>query len=394
MERPRRIALLGGGQLGRMFIENALRYDVEVHVLDPDPECPCAHLASSFTQGRFDDHDTVLHFAADADVVGIEIEHVSTEALEELESQGKTVIPSSATLRTIQDKGLQKEFYVKHGIPTSSFVLIDNPSEIATHAGFLPAFLKTRTGGYDGKGVMPITNTADIATAFEGPAVLEKRIPIAKELAVIAVRGADGNTVVYDPVEMVFDPALNMVDVLLAPGRCDASVLRRAKQLGTAVADAFGAPGIYAVEMFLTPDDQLVVNETAPRAHNSGHFTIEACASSQYDQLLRAYMGWPAGDTRMHGEAAMVNIVGEGGTGAPQLLGTEELLEVPGTFIHLYGKHETRTGRKMGHVTVVAPTQKRVDQAISIIKAHGKMVPAQQKTETRGARAPVKQTRQ
>ncbi|MBK7287292.1 MAG: ATP-grasp domain-containing protein [Flavobacteriales bacterium] len=274
MERPRRIALLGGGQLGRMFIENALRYDVEVHVLDPDPECPCAHLASSFTQGRFDDHDTVLHFAADADVVGIEIEHVSTEALEELESQGKTVIPSSATLRTIQDKGLQKEFYVKHGIPI--VLRVDPTTHRRCHARRVPpAFLKTRTGGYDGKGVMPITNTTDIANAFDGPCVLEKRIPIAKELAVIAVRGADGNTVVYDPVEMVFDPALNMVDVLLAPGRCDASVLRRAKQLGTAVADAFGAPGIYAVEMFLTPDDQLVVNETAPRAHNSGHFTMK-----------------------------------------------------------------------------------------------------------------------
>jgi len=393
MERPRRIALLGGGQLGRMFIENALRYNVEVHVLDPDPECPCAHLATSFTQGKFNDRDTVLHFAKEADVVGIEIEHVSTEALEELERQGKTVIPSSATLRTIQDKGLQKEFYVKHGIPTSPFALIDDPSQIAKHAELLPAFLKTRTGGYDGKGVMPVANTTDIAHAFGGTCLLEKRVSIAKELAVIAVRGADGSTTVYDPVEMVFDPALNLVDVLLAPARCDASVIHRAKKLGTDVANAFGTPGIYAVEMFLTPDNELLVNETAPRAHNSGHFTIEACASSQYDQLLRTYMGWPAGDTRMHGEAAMVNLIGEDGAGAPKLIGTDEMLKEPGTFIHLYGKHETRTGRKMGHVTVVTDSREAVDRAVAVIKAHGKVVPVE-KSETRGAQAPVKQARQ
>ncbi len=390
MERPRRIALLGGGQLGRMFIENALRYNVEVHVLDPDPECPCAHLATSFTQGRFNDRDTVLRFAADADVVGIEIEHVSTAALEELERQGKVVIPSSATLRTIQDKALQKEFYVKHGIPTSPFALIDEPSQIAKHPELLPAFLKTRTGGYDGKGVMPIMDTQDIANAFGGPCVLEKRVPIAKELAVIAVRGADGTTTVYDPVEMVFDPLLNLVDVLLAPARGDTPVIERAKKLGSDVADAFGAPGIYAVEMFLTPENELLVNETAPRAHNSGHFTIEACASSQYDQLLRAYMGWPAGDSRINGAAAMVNLVGEGGTGIPELLGTDEMLKVPGTFIHLYGKHETRNGRKMGHVTVVADTNEAVDRAIDVIKVHAKVVPMQELTETRGAKAPVK----
>jgi 5-(carboxyamino)imidazole ribonucleotide synthase len=394
MEQTRRIALLGGGQLGRMFIENALRYNVEVHVLDPDPACPCAHLAARFTQGHFNDRDTVLRFAADADVVGIEIEHVSTEALEELERLGKTVIPSSATLRTIQDKGLQKEFYVKHGIPTSPFALIDKPSEITAHAELLPAFLKTRTGGYDGKGVMPIMDVTDLRNAFGGPCLLEKRVTIEKELAVIAVRGTDGSTTVYDPVEMVFDPALNLVDVLLAPARCDALVVERAKDLGADVAKAFGTPGIYAVEMFLTPGQELLVNETAPRAHNSGHFTIEACASSQYDQLLRAYMGWPAGDTRMHGKAAMVNLIGEGGTGAPELIGTGELLKEPGTFIHLYGKHETRTGRKMGHVTVVAGTCDAVDHAVSVIKAHGKVVPAAERTETRRAQAPVKQARQ
>jgi 5-(carboxyamino)imidazole ribonucleotide synthase len=376
MHRPLRIALLGGGQLGRMFIENALRYNVQVDVLDPDPQCPCAHIASSFTRGKFNDRNTVLRFAADADVVGIEIEHVSTHALEELEGKGKTVIPSAAVLRTIQDKGLQKEFYVRHGIPTAPFAMIEDASAIAHHPELLPAFLKTRTGGYDGKGVMPVDAGSVVPNGFQGPFVLEKRISVAKELAVIAVRGTDGTTAAYEPVEMVFDPALNLVDTLLAPARCSAATATAAKELAMRVAEAFGTTGIYAVEMFLTQEGVLLVNETAPRAHNSGHFTIEACASSQYDQLLRGYMGWPLGDVRMHGHAAMVNLVGEGGTGVPQLDGAQETLRQKGTFIHLYGKHETRTGRKMGHVTVVAPTQGEVDSSVAAVKAHAKVVPA------------------
>ncbi len=376
MDRPRRIALLGGGQLGRMFLENALRYGVEINVLDPDPQCPCASIASSFVQGQFTDADTVIRFAADAEVVGIEIEHVSTDALQLLEERGKTVIPASAVLRTIQDKGLQKQFYVHHGIATAPFALIQSADQIAEHAALLPAFLKTRTGGYDGKGVMSVNGSTGIPDTFNGPFLLEKSVEIEKELAVIAVRGTDGRTVTYEPVEMVFDPALNLVDTLLAPARCPADVLENAKKLATRVADAFNSPGIYAVEMFLTSTGELLVNETAPRAHNSGHFTIEACASSQYDQLLRSYMGWPTGSTRMHGEAAMINLVGEGGSGAPVLTGTTEILALPGTFIHLYGKKETRTGRKMGHVTIVRETRTDLDAAVTRIKAHARVMPA------------------
>ncbi len=379
MNGPLRIALLGGGQLGRMFIENALRYDVEVHVLDPDPQCPCAWLAHRYMQGRFDDRETVMRFAADADVVGIEIEHVSADALEALEQQGKTVIPASATLRTIQDKGLQKEFYVSHGLPTAPYALLREAVEADTHAHLLPGMLKTRTGGYDGKGVMAIQSAADIPASFQGPYVLEKQVRIKLELAVIAVRDKDGNTMAYDPVEMVFDPALNLVDVLRAPARCGPSATQQAKELGIRVANAFGGAGVYAIEMFLTETDELLVNETAPRAHNSGHYTIEACPSSQFDQMLRLNKGRPLGSTRKHAPAAMVNLVGEGGTGIPVMQGIHEILSVPGTFIHLYGKEQTRTGRKMGHVTMLGQNEHEVDKAVAIVKQHGKVVPYREK---------------
>lgn len=370
------IALLGGGQLGRMFLENALRYDAQVHVLDPDPACACAGIATRFVQGRFDDKETVLRFAAEADVVGIEIEHVSVEALEMLKAQGKTVIPDAHVLRTIKDKGLQKQFYVEHGIPTEEFALIPDKSAVAGYAHLFPAFLKSRTGGYDGKGVMSISSLKDAAQGFDGPCVLERRTDIAQELAVMVVRSRKGAYAVYDPVEMVFDPRFNLVDHLRAPARIDAQVSLAAQQLARRVADAFNAPGIYAVEMFLTRSGDLLVNETAPRAHNSGHHTIEACASSQFDQLLRVYMGWPLGDTALRGKAAMINLVGEGGAGAAQVLGLDDVLHIPGTFLHLYGKKETRTGRKMGHVTAVSSSDAELDQAIAVTKVHVRVRPA------------------
>ncbi|MCC6937184.1 MAG: 5-(carboxyamino)imidazole ribonucleotide synthase [Flavobacteriales bacterium] len=369
------IALLGGGQLGRMFLENALRYDVEIHVLDPDPNCSCAQLASVFVQGRFDDRDTVLRFAAAADVVGIEIEHVSVEAMEALKAVGKSVIPDPSVLRTIKDKGLQKQFYRDHGIATLDFALIGDKAEIVQHAALLPGFLKSRAGGYDGKGVMPMNSLADADTAFDGPCVLEKRAEIAMELGVLVVRSAKGAHVVYDPVEMVFDPRFNLVDHLRAPARIDAALAKKAKDLALRVADAFAEPGLYAVELFLTKNGELLVNETAPRAHNSGHHTIEACASSQFDQLLRLYMGWPMGDVALRGKAAMINLVGEGGAGPVEVKGLDDVLHVPGTFLHLYGKKETRTGRKMGHVTVVAASDAELDQAIAVTKVHCRVVP-------------------
>lgn len=375
MSTNRTIALLGGGQLGRMFIENALRYPVRVDTLDPDRNAPCAGLATRFNSGDLHDEAAILRHAADADVVGIEIEHVSVAALERLQAQGKRVIPRPDVLRTIQDKGLQKQFYLDHGIPTALFVLMSTRDELRHHESLLPGFLKLRTGGYDGKGVMPIRSMEDISSAFDGPCVLERHTDVAMELAVIVVRDDAGHQVTYDPVEMVFDPRYNLVDHLRAPARVPDHTTKASRELAARVAEAFNAPGIYAVELFLTTDGELLVNETAPRAHNSGHHTIEACNSSQFDQLLRVYMGWPLGDTNLRSPAAMVNLVGEDGQGTPQLDGTDTVLRLPAAYPHLYGKKETRTGRKMGHVTVLAASHTELDKAIDTVKAHCRVTP-------------------
>ncbi len=376
MLAERTIALLGGGQLGRMFMENALRYPVRVSSLDPDREAPCANIVDHFQHGDLNDTAAVVSYAADADVVGIEIEHVSVDALRRLKADGKRVIPDPEVLATIQDKGLQKAFYLKHDIPTAPFALIARAEEIREHQELLPAFLKARTGGYDGKGVMPIYGENDISSAFSGPCVLEERADIALELAVLVVRDDHGHQVVYDPVEMVFDPRFNLVDHLRAPARVPDRISNQAQQLAGRVAEAFNAAGLYAVELFWTKGGELLVNETAPRAHNSGHHTIEACASSQFDQLLRLYMGWPLGDPALRGHAAMINLVGEGGQGAPEMSGLNEILSLPGTFVHLYGKKETRTGRKMGHVTVIAADDRALDKAIAVVKEHCAITPA------------------
>ncbi|MBV6403978.1 MAG: N5-carboxyaminoimidazole ribonucleotide synthase [Flavobacteriales bacterium] len=374
--------MLGGGQLGRMFIENALRYDARVHVLDPDPHCPCAGIAQRFVQGSFADRDTVLDFIREADIVGIEIEHVSVEALEQARAMGKRVIPDPAVLRTIQDKGAQKLFYREHGIPTAPFTLVEDRAMLLASPPPLPAFLKSRTGGYDGRGVMPLRGPQDLQRAFDAPGVVEHQVDIALELAVLVVRDDAGNTLAYDPVEMVFDARYNLVDHLRAPARVEASTARGARQLAMRVAEAFAAPGLYAVELFLTKGGDLLVNETAPRAHNSGHHTIEACASSQFDQLLRLYLGLPLGDVGLRAHAAMVNLVGEGGRGEPVLKGLDDITHMPGAYVHLYGKRETRDGRKMGHVTLLAEDHRALDQGIAVTRVHGRVVPATNTTPT------------
>lgn len=375
MPLNKKIAILGGGQLGRMFIQNALSYGVDIAVLDPTENAPCRHLVSSFTQASFKDYDAVLNFAQDADIVSIEIEHVNTDALKVLEKQGKTVIPSAKALETIKDKGLQKQFYKENNIVSSDFRLIENKEELKKHLDFLPAFQKARTEGYDGKGVVYLESEKDLDKAFAEASVLEKAVDIDKELSVIVVRNQQGETAIFPTVELVFDPIYNLVDYLISPADITAKQDQTAKDLALQVVNALDCAGIFAVELFLAKDGSILVNETAPRTHNSGHHTIESCISSQFDQQLRALLNLPLGSTLLRQKAAMVNLVGEKGyTGKAKYEGVEKIMALENVYIHLYGKEITKPGRKMGHISILGEDTKTIKEKIQFIKKNIKVI--------------------
>lgn len=359
-----KLGILGGGQLGRMFIQNAINYNVNVHVLDPGELAPCKDIATSFTQGDFNDYQTVLDFGKHMDVLTIEIEHVNTKALEELEQAGVKVFPQPHIIKMIQDKGLQKQFYVEHDIPTSPFRLVQDKSELMSGDFTLPFVQKLRTGGYDGRGVQILGSDQDYEKAFDAPCVIEDLVDFEKELSVIVSRNEAGEINTFPVVEPEFNPEANLVEFLFSPANIDAKTEEKARNIAERVARATGIVGLLAVELFLTKTGDILVNEVAPRPHNSGHHTIEANNSSQYDQHLRAITGLPAGNTAQTRPAVMVNLLGaEGHTGEVKLKGLEEVMAMPGVFLHLYGKKETKPFRKMGHVTVTAAT---LEEAITI----------------------------
>lgn len=349
-----KIAILGGGQLGRMLIQSAINWNIDLEILDPNPEAPCANLVERFVVGDLQDEEAVFQFAQNADVVSIEIEHVSVEALERLEQAGKKVYPQPQVLRIIQDKGLQKQFFAQHQIPSSPFILLEEKADLKAQQDFLPAFQKLRKGGYDGKGVQAIKNPTDFEKAFTAPSLLEQAVEVEKELSVIVARNASGDISCFPPVELVFDPRYNLVDYLLAPAQIPEAVSKAAEALAQRVAEAFEVVGLLAVEMFWAKDGQLLVNEVAPRPHNSGHHSIEANITSQFEQHLRCLLNFPLGDTRSRNLAAMLNLVGaEGHQGEAHYEGLEEALQMNGVYVHLYGKNITKPGRKMGHITVL-----------------------------------------
>lgn len=356
-----KLGILGGGQLGRMFIQEAIGLNVCVHVLDPAENAPCAAIANVFVQGDFADYETVLNFGKEVDVLTIEIEHVNIEALEELERRGKLVFPRPAALRTIKDKGLQKLFYAAHNIPTAPFVLVENKTEAALHVSEGPFMQKLRTGGYDGKGVTPFRNEADLEHAFDAPSVLEQMVHFEKELAVIVARNASGELRVFPLVEMEFNSEANLVEFIFSPANVSVEVAQEAAEIAKKIVEQLDHVGLLAVELFLTKTGQLLVNEVAPRPHNSGHHTIEACYTSQYAQHMRAILNLPLGDTALRSAGVMINLLGEKGyTGTAKYEGLEEVLSTQGAYVHLYGKEETKPFRKMGHITICLP---ELDQA-------------------------------
>lgn len=347
--------ILGGGQLGRMLLQASANYVVETHVLENDPHCPAAAFCNHFTKGDITDFETVYRFGKGLDVLTIEIESVNVEALEKLAAEGVKVYPSPSAIRIIKNKITQKEFYKTHEIPSPAFIITQNREDLQQHTDFLPAVHKIGQGGYDGKGVQVLHQPEDIPLGFDAPAVLEKKVPIQKEIAILVAMGNTGETVLYPPVEMIFDPVLNLLDYQLSPATLPEKLRWKIEAFAIKVVKSLQSPGLFAVELFIDTHGEVWVNETAPRVHNSGHHTIEANYSSQFDMLWRIMLGFPMGNPKPILPASLVNIIGkEGYSGEAVYEGLEEVLQMDNVFVHLYGKKETRPGRKMGHVTIVS----------------------------------------
>ena len=350
-----KVGILGGGQLGRMLLQAAANYDVQTYVLEKDNNCPAAHLCHHFSYGDIQDFDTVYQFGKQLDALTIEIETVNVDALEQLEKEGVKVYPTPAAIRIIKNKILQKQFYADQEIPTSAFYITKHRSDLLNHIGFLPAVHKLGEGGYDGKGVQVINNEAQIELGFNAPAVLEQKVNIAKEIALIVAMNAQGETVIYPPSEMIFDPVYNLLDYQISPAKLEEKQLWKAQAIARKVVTGLKSPGLFAVELFIDREGDVWVNETAPRVHNSGHHTIEANYSSQYDMLWRILLGLPLGNPNEILPSAIVNLIGaEGFSGNVIYEGLEDVLKMDNVFVHLYGKLQTKPGRKMGHVTIIS----------------------------------------
>lgn len=378
----KRIGLIGGGQLGRMMIEESLRLNTHFNVLDT-ADCPCSNLANNHIIGKLTDGDAIKQLAAISDVLSYEIEHIDVDTLLELEKQGVEVIPSPRILQVIQDKGTQKEFFAQHQIPTAPFILVNDKEDwekAITTLGGAKMVAKTRKDGYDGKGVT-IFNTEPVLSGasdipFQQPCVLEKFIPCEKEISVMVARDKQSDTKAWPVVEMEFDPIANLVTFLDCPASVSNEIEQSAKQLAIDTIIKLDGIGVFAIEMFLTANGELLVNEIAPRPHNSGHHTIEACYTSQFEQLVRILLDLPLGSTDLIQPAVMMNLLGaEDFSGTYKLKGMEEAMRIPGVYIHLYGKKESKPMRKMGHVTITAPTldeaksnAKRVQQLLTFVK--------------------------
>ena len=351
-----KLGILGGGQLGKMLLFDTRKFDIQTYVLDPSDEAPCKIACNKFFQGNLMDFETVYNFGKQVDVLTFEIELVNLEALEKLESEGIKVFPSPKTLRLIQNKGIQKDFYSQNNIPTAAYQRFENLDDLKIEIQNikLPFVWKCTEFGYDGTGVKIIRILSDLDNLPNVECISEEMIPFKNELSVIVCRNPSGEIKMYPVVEMEFHPVANQVEYVICPARIDDKVAEKARAIALNVSEKFNHVGLLAVEMFQTINDEIIVNEVAPRPHNSGHHTIEASYTSQFENHLRAILNLPLGNTDSKVAGIMVNLVGEEGfSGNVIYENIETILGWNGVTPHIYGKKQTRPFRKMGHVTIV-----------------------------------------
>ncbi|ASF41988.1 5-(carboxyamino)imidazole ribonucleotide synthase [Capnocytophaga endodontalis] len=376
------LGILGGGQLGKMLLTETRKFDITTKVLDPSADAPCRIACNTFVQGSLTDFNTVYNFGKEVDVLTIEIENVNVDALKKLQSEGVKVYPSPQTIELIQNKATQKQFYATHNIPTAPFhrfeSLANLQQAVANQQITLPFVWKSARFGYDGNGVKIVRQLPNLSLLPEGECIAENLVPFAKELAVIVARNVSGEATTYPVVEMEFHPEANQVEYVLCPARISEEIAQKARAIAVQVAQAFQVVGLLAVELFLTAEDEVLVNEVAPRPHNSGHYSIEAAYTNQFEQHLRAILDLPLGNTDSKVAGVMVNLVGaEGHQGDVIYENIEQILAMEGVTPHIYGKRQTRPFRKMGHVTIVNKDiekarviAEKVKQTIKVISIH------------------------
>jgi 5-(carboxyamino)imidazole ribonucleotide synthase len=370
-----KLGILGGGQLGRMLIQQAINYNVTVKVLDPDREAPCRKLCDEFTVGSLGDYETVYKFGKKVDLLTIEIEKVNVDALDQLEKEGVAVYPQPRIIRLIQDKGLQKHFFKENDIPTAEFRIISNIDELKRTDFNFPYIQKLRRDGYDGRGVYKVVDETYLPSAFTEPSLIERLVDFEKEISVIVARNESGEISTFPLVEMEFNPQVNLVEFLISPSTLSFEIQQEAERIARKIAENLKIVGLLAVEMFLTKDGKILVNELAPRPHNSGHQSIEGNVVSQFEQHLRAIFNQPLGNTACLNNAVMINVLGEEGHEGPAVYqGIEKILKCPGVYVHLYGKALTKPYRKMGHVTIVDPDREKAIEKARFVQQTLKVI--------------------
>ena len=365
-----KLGILGGGQLGKMLLYDAKRYDLHTKVMDLSDEVPCAKIADEFIVGDITNYQDVINFGSKVDVITVEIEKINTDALLELEKIGKKVYPSAKTLQIIQNKSDQKQFYKKNNLPTSRFSNYSNLDELKSRFkkdNFkFPFVWKSSKFGYDGKGVKIIKSLDDLNFSYKNQCLIEELVEIKKELSVIVSRNVQGDIKCFPIVEMEFNDKSNLVEYVMCPANISDEIEKRANEIAEKTSEKFNMVGLLAVELFLTKDDDILINEVAPRPHNSGHHTIECCMTSQFDQHLRSILNLSLGETDLIIPGIMVNLVGENMIeGNVIYKNINDIFDIPGVFVHVYGKKKSRLNRKMGHITIV---NKDINKAIEIGK--------------------------